>query len=45
MTIYCKKNVINIEHEKEGLYEKYGVRSRRDMNPSDVKSEIGSYEA
>lgn len=43
MMTYCEKSGIRIEYEKERLYAKYKVSSRRDISPSDVESEIESY--
>ena len=45
MSVYCEKNILDIDCEKNRLYEKYNIKSRKELSDSDLDSEIESYKA
>jgi hypothetical protein len=45
MTSYCSKANKQMDDEIKRLYNKYQVTSRRDINPSDIESEIDIYKS
>ena len=43
MLTYCEKAWINIEDEKQRLYKRYNITSRKQLLPWNIENEIESY--
>lgn len=45
MSLYCKKQWLSIQIEKQKLYQKYNINSRSELSEDQIDEEIKTYKA